>query len=271
MTLKHYTTKERRDGILEKGMKTNSEKNMTLEGGEYCNYIYEINTGLKRPLYFCLDGRDSPFKKESDIEIEVDLESEKLVADLQSLVDYGAIFDEEGESIYFKRLPDVFKEYGFSDEIMVCELLEEGNVAAEAAIKLTGTGVYLGMVPTKKIKKIREFESFGLQGNCVESFDEDGNSLIDLFSDVTDFAQVEENSKEISRERFLSSVHIRDDEYDNLMGDFKNIIFLENKDRKILMAYDNDADVHYFFKESGVKNSYNFKKQQNRVPKRPSI
>ena len=262
MSVIHYTTKERLSEILKSGLKINADKNLTISGGDYSSYIYQIYTGVERPIYFCIND-ENIFRKESDVAIEVNLKTSDLVADLQSLVDHGAIFTDDGEYIYFKRMPDVFRQYGFNGELMVCDLLEVGNPAAEAAIELTGTGVYLHSLSTKAINTIREYSGYGLLGNCVNSFDDDGDCIIDIFSDVSDFACVEEDSVKIDKETFLSKIHMKLDEFDNSFGQFKNVEFLENKDRGIYMLYDIDSDVHYFFREVKEVFSYGIKKKFN--------
>lgn len=78
------------------------------------------------------------------------------------------------------------------------------------------------------------------QGNCVNSFDDNGSCLIGTFDDVSDFAYVEENSQIVDFSFF-----------NKMTNNFKlpegNYIFYFHKNRNILMAYNKNSDVHYFF------------------------
>jgi hypothetical protein len=95
--------------------------------------------------------------------------------------------------------------------------------------------------------KISEIYKKEYVGNCVNSFDEDGECLIGIYDDVSDFANSEENSKEISNKDFI-----------NLVGEIpkylKNKIknhelsYLYDEDNDIAMIYDITKDIHYFFK-----------------------
>ena len=74
-------------------------------------------------------------------------------------------------------------------------------------------------------------------GNCVNSFDEEGNCLLSLFCDVSDFACVEEESEAISQQ-----------EFQHLTGCliFYNV-YLKHKKRGIFMGYNEEEDIHYFY------------------------
>lgn len=77
------------------------------------------------------------------------------------------------------------------------------------------------------------------QGNCVNSFDEDGNCVIDIFSDVSDFANVNE-----------SAVRIELTDADVIQAPPevpKTLTFSRHVDRDLLIGYDDDTDVHHFF------------------------
>lgn len=78
-------------------------------------------------------------------------------------------------------------------------------------------------------------------GTCINSFDEDGNCSLDIFSDTTDFAQQEENAQEITKQQFLSKVKNIE------MLPRNEMKYLYIKDRDVLMAYDIEEDIHYFF------------------------
>lgn len=89
----------------------------------------------------------------------------------------------------------------------------------------------------------------GCYGNCINSFDENGNCTNGLFNDVIQFAYIEENSKEISYEKFKDIVNADDSELEKITN-LKNALYLYNEDFKLCMIYNEDTDVHYFFKES---------------------
>lgn len=91
-------------------------------------------------------------------------------------------------------------------------------------------------------------ENNGCYGNCVNSFDVDGDSLIDLFSDVSDFAYVEENSSLITLEEFVEKVGLKIQELSKITK-LSQCDFLFNSERSICMLYNKIEDVHYFFIE----------------------
>ncbi len=76
-------------------------------------------------------------------------------------------------------------------------------------------------------------------GDCVNSFDEDGTSLIPIFEHVSDFACVEEQSHEVSQIVF-SALTGSEDRYDE---------YLFNPERGILMGYNYHQDIHYFYEK----------------------
>ena len=85
---------------------------------------------------------------------------------------------------------------------------------------------------------------YSYKGSCVNSFDEDGDSLIKLFSDVSDFAVKEEESEEVSKD-IISKFNINN-ELQNIANK-KSTKLLFNKDHDIYFLYDTAKDIHYFF------------------------
>ena len=84
-------------------------------------------------------------------------------------------------------------------------------------------------------------EKFHFVGTCTNSFDEDGECMLPHFIDVTDFAQQEEQSVKIAKESFIASV----DNLDVLpTGQYE---YLMTESGNILMAYNVDSDIHYFY------------------------
>jgi hypothetical protein len=90
--------------------------------------------------------------------------------------------------------------------------------------------------------KENNLEKYYYVGNCINSFDEDGDSLIDQFSDTSDFAWEEENANKISKEEFLNLV----DNY-SMLPKHNKFIYLITMSKHVLMVYDKKSDVHYFF------------------------
>jgi hypothetical protein len=90
-------------------------------------------------------------------------------------------------------------------------------------------------------------------GNCKNSFDPDtGDSLIDCFVDVSDFAVKEENGIEISKEEFEKFIKYLDvprevrNEFNPPYGTQHQLKYFFY-DNNIYVLYDQDDDVHYFF------------------------
>ena len=81
-------------------------------------------------------------------------------------------------------------------------------------------------------------------GSCVDSFDRDGECLQEElgWSSVSDFACAEENAQEVEAEEFQSYIPI---DIVNLTTGHK-VKYLMTEDN-ILMLYDLEDDVHYFF------------------------
>lgn len=105
----------------------------------------------------------------------------------------------------------------------------------------------------------------GCYGNCINSFDEDtGESLIDLFDNVSDFACVEESSDLITIEDFIDKTGLNR-EYLITITKLSDSDFLWENDRRIGMIYNRSEDIHYFFRE---KNELNLELEINKyIPK----
>lgn len=82
-------------------------------------------------------------------------------------------------------------------------------------------------------------------GNCVNSFDEDGDCTTNLpYRDTTDFAQDEEDAKEISKPEFEHAVHIPN-ELEKIHKKPTNKYLVS--DKGVHMMYDDKKDIHHFF------------------------
>ena len=83
-------------------------------------------------------------------------------------------------------------------------------------------------------------------GNCIESFDEDGESLIPIFDNVSDFALIVEQSEEISLKEFIRLTSYKINDIDDFKS--KHNTYLYNKDRKSALIYNTEEDIHFIFK-----------------------
>ena len=79
-------------------------------------------------------------------------------------------------------------------------------------------------------------------GTCVNSFDDNGDCHFPYFRDVSHFAVEEENSKVISKTEFSKLVSDS-----KMIPTHKDVIFLLTPNKNVVMAYDQEEDVHYFF------------------------
>ena len=82
-------------------------------------------------------------------------------------------------------------------------------------------------------------------GSCVDSFDEDGDCIIDdlPWSTVSDLGHADENAQDIGSVTFLQNVSLPNEIAADTSG--HEIQYLEYDG--VYMLYDVDADVHYFF------------------------
>jgi len=88
-----------------------------------------------------------------------------------------------------------------------------------------------------------EMKSF--VGTCVNSFDADGDCIVPQlgWANVSDFANAEEYAKEISESTFIALAEMPNELTQELAGHSVKYLVSEN----VLMAYDDDKDIHYFF------------------------
>ena len=96
-------------------------------------------------------------------------------------------------------------------------------------------------------------ESAEYLGNCINSFDNDTGECIvpGLYNDTSDFAVAEENAKKITEKQFIKAIGPIP-EY--LKPDISlDRIFLYDVANNIYMIYDQDDDIHYFFKPGRLK------------------
>jgi hypothetical protein len=93
--------------------------------------------------------------------------------------------------------------------------------------------------------EVKNEKEYSYTGNCTDVFDEDGNSQIDAFTDVSDFAYKDENAKELDKEDFEAYVKEIPPEIEKKTKkhDVKYLFY----DGNTFVLYDADDDIHYFF------------------------
>jgi uncharacterized phage-like protein YoqJ len=77
------------------------------------------------------------------------------------------------------------------------------------------------------------------QGNCVNSFDEEGDSLIPAFSDASAFA--------VSEEAATLYIVSNEDVFQSPSDVPKKLEFTFDESSGVLMGYDAANDIHHFF------------------------
>lgn len=88
-------------------------------------------------------------------------------------------------------------------------------------------------------------QSYFYIGNCVNSFDDDGDGLSHIpYTNVSEFACAEEEYIEIPKDLFLSKCVLNID-----VGDLNDCEYLYDKDKDLCVLYNKERDVHYFFED----------------------
>ena len=79
------------------------------------------------------------------------------------------------------------------------------------------------------------------EGSCVDSFDEDGDTVNNLpYQDVSEFALNEEDYVEIDKEKFYANVG-------GNIPEVQDAIYFQDMKNDIFILYDDMKDVHHFF------------------------
>ena len=95
---------------------------------------------------------------------------------------------------------------------------------------------------------LKEISSKSAQylGNCIDSFDLDGCSVVDQlpYRDATDLAQSLETAVPLARTVFTYNVNIPGSVSAGLSNDLE---YYHDEQNDVFVLYDTDADVHYFF------------------------
>lgn len=83
-------------------------------------------------------------------------------------------------------------------------------------------------------------------GNCIHSFDEDGDSLIPLFNDINEFAFADENAIEIDFYKFIEITKLS--KYDLQSFHSQDNIYLLHQPSNSAFIYNKEQDIHQIFK-----------------------
>ena len=150
----HLTTPNRAELIEKEGLKINQETCLTTETGKWAKEYYGTC-----PIYLSLE----PYIKreelpEWDLEdaalFEVDVADMTLVADLQMLIDKGAMVDQDSEKLWWEENeePEMLK--GFLDDgaIEISRLLNDPDII-NAAIQTTKTAAIIENILPEQINR----------------------------------------------------------------------------------------------------------------------
>ena len=139
----HRTLKQNAEKIKEQGLKVNQSSNLTT-GGDWSFEHYGV-----KPVFISLEY--DKFSTEGDVVLTVDITGLDVVADLPSLVDHGAIVEEDHlwweEGQEPKEL-EIFLEDG---AVYIEDLLVPDSNVANAAISLTKTLAVLEDIEPNRI------------------------------------------------------------------------------------------------------------------------
>lgn len=91
-------------------------------------------------------------------------------------------------------------------------------------------------------------------GTCISAFDEDGDAFDQqnmIYQNVTEFAQNEEKAIQISSQDFIDKTNLHPDFVKEYISDKQitdeSLFFLYDKNNQMIMIYDDETDIHYFF------------------------
>ena len=150
----HLTTPDRSELIEEEGLKINQEACLTTETGKWAKEYYGAC-----PIHLSLE----PYIKREELPewgledmalFEVDVTGIFLAADLQSLIDKGAMVDPDSEKLWWEENeePEILK--GFLDDgaIEISRLLNDPEII-DAAIQTTKTAAVVGNIGPERITR----------------------------------------------------------------------------------------------------------------------
>ena len=136
----HSTDPSNIESIRQTGLETGRESTHT-QAGSWADEYYGT-----RPVY--LSGQEGKYEGAS---LAIDTSGLNLVADLPSLVDYGANVEEELLWWAEGEEPPELEPYLNMGEIEIFDLMNEPDVI-QAAIRTTGTAAVLDDIPPERIR-----------------------------------------------------------------------------------------------------------------------
>lgn len=145
-TMYHHTSSENEFLIQQHGLKINQEWGKTIDAGKDIERIYGL-----RPIFLSLDP--DKFKGPNDITFEVNVTGLDLVADIPSLYDKGAYYDEEG--MWWEEDATPFEVMDYIDEngmIYFNDLLTPGHAIVNVCIGMTRTAVCENSIEPSRLK-----------------------------------------------------------------------------------------------------------------------
>jgi hypothetical protein len=83
-------------------------------------------------------------------------------------------------------------------------------------------------------------------GNCIESFDENGISNIEIYDNTSDFALAEEDATVINLNKFIEITKLSTSDISHFITN--DNIYLYDENTKSAFIYNDIEDVHYIFK-----------------------
>lgn len=262
----HFTSIERLEDILTNGLKVGMKKNLTSPLGSESFSFYKNG---KNPIYISKKNEETDgFKTENEVLIKIKIEAldpNHMFPDIQSLIDIGIKIDKEGETFYFQGIgaslnyiPNSMepKQFKRNNTYYIKDLMTPNSEMSKHFITLTNTFAYTKNISPDFLSYeiYNKYKQADYLGNCIESFDEEGNSLIDIFNNTSDFALSEDNSNEISYDDFIKKSRIEEYNLNRILSsidyydDVKNCIFLHDEEQKIAYMYEPNNDVHFIFK-----------------------
>lgn len=148
----HVTDVKNLKNIIKNGLRINTHGGLTTEFGEWAHEYYGM-----RPIYLSKQPNNFTCKTKKCVTLKVDISEYDLVADLQSLVDFGAYVPADNRpTMYWENgyEPDLMKQFlDENGEIDIIDLLAPGK-ATEAAIRTTKSAVVMRNISPKHIEII---------------------------------------------------------------------------------------------------------------------
>lgn len=139
----HNTSPENYELIKKQGLKINSKSYYTNQSNSWVKRAYGLI-----PVFISL--QEDLYEEQGTVQLTVNIEGLKIAADLGTLIDYGAIIDENG--FYFSKKGKAPEHLKALDEITYDELIS-GNLVNEF-INLTKTLVVLENITPNRILKV---------------------------------------------------------------------------------------------------------------------